>query len=476
MTSDKTMSLTRRDALGMLGATVAAGSLAVPAMTMAQNATRSSGPAAAAQSDEYLLRGGHVLTLDATLGELSRGDVHIRRGAIMAVAERIDAPTATLIDATGMIVMPGFVETHWHMWNSIWRGMADDATDYFRLQSLSAHYTTQDHYTSVLYAAMEAINAGFTTCHNWAHGVRSFADVEAEMRALVDAGVRARMGYVGVTAAGPTSAEDLRRALGWIETNGQGRLSLSMLLDGARDHFVRQVQLARELKLKTITDHGGFLAYPDQLGPEFLYTHGTNLTAEQIALIARRGVKVGLCPGTDPMIGAGLPPIHPLLAGGVPLENISFTVDVTAQTPADPFEMLRTLVNAGRIQQIGNTSLYAITQANPEWRFSYRDALRLGTLSGANVLGIADQVGSLTPGKRADVIAIRTDDINMLPAPNTDPAMQLIQHAQPANVDTVFIDGQLRKQAGKLVGIDVRKIVADAAAAQAALRVRAGQR
>ena len=174
------------------------------------------------------------------------------------------------------------------------------------------------------------------------------------------------------------------------------------------------------------------------------------------------------------MIGAGLPPIHPLLAGGVPLENISFTVDVTAQTPADPFEMLRTLVNAGRIQQIGNTNLGAIAQANPEWQFSYRDALEFGTLSGANVLGIADQIGSLTPGKRADVIVIRTDDINMLPAPNTDPTMQLIQHGQPANVDTVFIDGQLRKQAGKLVGVDVRKVVADAAAAQAALRARAG--
>ena len=141
MTSDKATGLTRRDALGMLGATVAASSLASPPLAIAQNTTRSGGPTAAAQPDEYLLRGGQVLSLDATLGELPRGDVHIRRGAIMAVAERINAPTATVIDATNMIVMPGFVETHWHMWNSIWRGMADDATDYFRLQALRAHYT-----------------------------------------------------------------------------------------------------------------------------------------------------------------------------------------------------------------------------------------------------------------------------------------------------------------------------------------------
>jgi cytosine/adenosine deaminase-related metal-dependent hydrolase len=459
--------MTRREALALGAATV--GSLLAPERAH----TQAPPPDSAAGAGDFLIRGGHVVSVDPAIGELTRGDVHIRQGAIAAVGEDVAAPGATVIDAGDMIVMPGFVETHWHMWNSIWRGIVNDATAYFQAQSLGAHYTVEDHYNAVRYAALEAVNSGITTCHNWAHGIRDFADAEAEMKALVDAGLRARMGYVGVTRTGVTSRADFERALDWIAQNGEGRLSLSMLLDGANGRFRDLVRLGRELRLKTITDHGAFMAFPDLVGPEFLLTHGTSLTPEQIAMVAQRGVKVGLCPGTDPLIGAGLPPILALLNGGVPLANLSFTVDVTAQSPADPFEMLRTLVNAGRIQQAASSSLTAIAQAGPAWRFSYRHAIELGTLSGANVLGIADQTGSLTPGKRADVIVVRKSDVNMMPAPDTDPTMQLVQHAQPANVDTVFIDGRLRKQAGRLVGVDVGRVVADAAASQAAIRERA---
>lgn len=460
-------SRTRRKAL-MLGTAALAGAAVGARFAAGQNTRR----AKAAAPGEYLIRGGQVVSVDPAIGTLPRGDVHLRDGSIVSVGPDISARGATVIDASNSIVMPGFVETHWHMWNSIWRGMAKDASEYFRLQGLSSVYTPEDHYIAVMYAAIEAINSGITTCHNWAHGVLRYEDAEAEMRALVDSGLRARMGYVGVTPSGPTSETDLRRALAWIDSNGQGRLSLSLLLDGAGEHFAKQVELGRILGLKTITDHGGFMAHPELLGPEFLFTHGTDLRPDQIVLIAKLGIKVGLCPTTDPMIGAGLPPIYPLLAGGVPLDNISFTLDVTAQTPADPFASLRTLINAGRIQQINNTNLLAIARANTDWKFSYQNAIRLGTMGGANVLGIANQVGSLTPGKRADVIVVRKNEINMLPAPDTDPVMQMIQHGEPSNVDTVFIDGRLRKRAGKLVGIDVAKIVASAATAQAGLRAR----
>lgn len=461
--------LTRREVISLFGG-AAVGSVLPGGPVLAAQAPN---PQVVDAQGEFLIRGGQVVSVDPATGTLPRADVHLRGGLIQAIGQNLTAPNATLIDASNMIVMPGFVETHWHMWTTLWRGIAEDATDYFRLQSWSANYTPEDHYVAVRYAALEAINAGITTVHNWAHGVRTLDDVEAELRALAESGLRARMGHAALIGGQPVSASDLRRSLAWIQGNGGGRLSLSMLLDGAREHFAGQVRLARELGLKTMSDHGAFLSQPPELlGPEFLYTHGTSLTAEQIRLIAQRGIKVGLCPGTDPMIGAGLPPIIALLDGGVPLENISFTVDVTAQTPADPFEMLRTLVNAGRIQQLQMTDLGAIARANPDWRFPYRDALRVGTSSGANVLGIADQVGTLTPGKRADVILVRVTDVNMLPAPDTDPVMQLIQHGQPANVDTVFIDGHLRKQGGKLVGVDAAKIVAEAATAQRALRTR----
>jgi cytosine/adenosine deaminase-related metal-dependent hydrolase len=473
MRSFSNVCLTRRQALGSFAAATALASIGLPVRSGAQSVGGAAGARLAA-SDHFLIRGGHTLTFEPSIGDLPSGDVLIRGGEIVTVAEQLDVGDADVIDASDCIVMPGFVETHWHMWNSIWRGLVADASAYFRMGSLAEHYTTEDHYTSVLYAACDAINAGITTCHNWAHGIRHGADVEAEMRALRDSGMRARMGYMGVLDGSAITSDDLRAAVEWAEASGGGRLSIGMLLDGAGDAVADQVRLARDLGLKTITDHAGLLQHPELFGPELLVTHGTGLTAEAIALIAENGIKVGLCPTTDPMIGAGLPPIHALLTGGVPLSNISFTVDVSAQTPADPFEMMRTLVNAGRIQQAQTTNLMAIAQGAPEWRFTYRDALEVGTLSGANVLGISDQVGSLTPGKRADVIVVRKDDVNMLPAIDTDPTYQLVQHAQPANVDTVVIDGRLRKYAGSLVGIDLSEVITNAAAAQTAIRRRAG--
>ncbi|WP_181150049.1 amidohydrolase family protein [Ensifer aridi] len=465
--------MTRRGALGAMGA-----SLLTSVATSGQSASAEEDAAAVQSSRELLIRGGYVLPVDPAMKDLVKGDVHIRDGEIVAVAETVNAPNAEVIDAAEMIVMPGFVDTHWHMWNSIWRGIANDATEYFSRHALLPHYTVGDHHTAVQYAALEAINAGITTCHNWAHGLRDYNDVEAELQALADTGIRAKMSYSGVIQGVATSIEDLQRALDWIAANGNGRLGLGMTLDGAGEHFARQVKMARKLGLRPITDHGTFMAFPDLVGPEFIFTHGAGIAPEAVAIIADKKIGVALCPSTDPMIGNGLPPVYALLSGGVALENISFSVDVTSQTPADPFACLRTLVNSGRIQQVEASKLtgdlMGIVQAGLKWAFSYRDAVQVGTLSGANVLGLADQVGSLTPGKRADIILVRTDAPNMLPAADTNPTFQLVQHGEPVNVDTVIIDGIIRKRHGKLTGVDVGAIVSKAAQAQVAIRKRAG--
>ena len=110
-----------------------------------------------------------------------------------------------------------------------------------------------------------------------------------------------------------------------------------------------------------------------------------------------------------------------------------------------------------------------------EWIFSYRDALVTGTYGGANVLGLADQTGSLTPGKRADVIMVNMNMINMLPLTDVDMPMQLVQHGLPANVDTVIIDGHIRKLNGELIDVDMQRVISEAAQSQAGIRNRAGE-
>ncbi|MBB3388221.1 cytosine/adenosine deaminase-related metal-dependent hydrolase [Rhizobium sp. BK275] len=468
------LNLTRRHTMvalgaGLLGPFIATG-LTKPAVAADQTGPKGS-------PREILIRGGYVMPVDPVMADLIAGDVHIKDGEIVAVAAQINAPNAEIIDASNMVVLPGFVDTHWHMWNSIWRGMVNDATEYFTRHDLLPYYSVEDHHTAVQYAALEGINAGITTCHNWAHGLRNYDDVQAELSALAEVGIRAKLSYSGVIRNVPTPSADLQRALDWIAANGNGRLGLGMTLDGAGEHFAPQVQVARKLGLRPITDHGSFMAFPDLIGPEFIFTHGAGIAPEAVTMIARKKLGIALCPGTDPMIGNGLPPVYDLIKGGVPLDNISFSIDVSCQSPVDPFASLRTLVNSGRIQQVEANKLtgdlIGIAQKGLKWVFSYRDAIRVGTLSGAHVLGLSDHVGSLTPGKRADVILVRTDQANMLPAANTNPAFQIVQHADPVNVDTVIIDGVIRKRNGKLTGVDIDGVVEKAARAQEAIRKRA---
>lgn len=429
-------------------------------------------------SREFLIRGGYVMPVDPLMADLPSGDVHIKDGIIVAVDEHVDAPSAEVIDARHSVVMPGFVDTHWHMWSGIWKGLAAGPSDYFRLLSLGQHYTIDDHYTAVQMSALEAVNAGITTCHNWAHGVRGYDDVEAEMQALVDAGLRAKMGYPSITMGQSTSREDLQRALDWIAAHGEGRIGLGMLLDEMGKDTAQSTVLGRELGLRPITNHGGFLATPDIIGPEFMFTHGAGMDGKLAGALASMKLHIACCPGTDPMIGCGMPPVYTCLEAGLPLENIGFSVDVTCQAPADPFASLRTMVNAARMQQVADRgltgNLLGIVKENIDWKYTYRDAITTGTLSGANILGLADVTGSLTPGKRADLIVVRTDRTNMVPAEQLDQAVHIVQQAEVENIDTVFIDGVMRKSGGRLVGVDISAVLAKAAKAQADIRQRAG--
>ena len=168
----------------------------------------------------------------------------------------------------------------------------------------------------------------------------------------------------------------------------------------------------------------------------------------------------------------GLPPIHDLLRAGFPFDDIGFSVDTTCQTAADPFAALRTTVNAARIQQAGTSNLLSMARSAPAWDLGYRDAIRMGTMSGAKILGLGDEIGSLSIGKKADVILVRLDGANMLPGTATDPALQLVQSALPSNVEMVIIDGIVRKRAGRLVDDGAHEAVRAAAEAQAAILQR----
>src|SRR5262245_48345908 len=124
---------------------------------------------------EYLIRGGIVLSMDPHIGTLASGDVHVRDGAIVAVAPTLeDSATAEVVPAEGMIVMPGLIETHFHMWSAIGRNFISDGFEYFPAKwATSAHYEPEDFHASVLLGLVESLDAGITTVHDWDHNTRS---------------------------------------------------------------------------------------------------------------------------------------------------------------------------------------------------------------------------------------------------------------------------------------------------------------
>jgi 5-methylthioadenosine/S-adenosylhomocysteine deaminase len=191
------------------------------------------------------------------------------------------------------------------------------------------------------------------------------------------------------------------------------------------------------------------------LGPDVILVHDTNMVDDDVDILAKTKTEVSLSPFTEMRTGFGIPPVGTMVKAGVPL---SLSVDTTVLAGnCDMFAIMKAILNV------------ANGEAQSEFAMPAKKAVEMATTGGARALGIADRVGSLTPGKRADIILIRTTDLNM--APFTDPGHMVVQSTNPSNVDMVMIDGRILKSGGKLVGIDVPRIVREAN--DTATRVRA---
>jgi cytosine/adenosine deaminase-related metal-dependent hydrolase len=432
---------------------------------------------------EFVIRGANVLTMDPGIADLATGDVHVRDGAIVAVAARIDAPNAQVVDGRGMICMPGFVDTHWHLWTSLFRPFvrADvDQVGYFPVSNrLGQLMTPEDSYRSVLLGTAEALSAGVTTVHNWAHNVRSPEHADAELSAMRDAGIRGRFAYgpaQGMPDDQPMDMAGVARVKrDWMPGGGLLTLGIcsrnigAMSIGGAArgtltiDMAKKDWGGARALGLPITVHTSGpspimLLEEAGLLGPDVQLVHPLLTTPEERAILKARGVSYSTAPTGEARrpFSVGVIQLGELLESGV---KVSLSTDHTTNYNCDPFVAMRILF-ALHQHRIGNKVPVTVKRL-----------VQLATLDGAVDLGIADRTGSLTPGKRADIILVRTTDINM--APVGDPYEALVSLAQPVNVDTVMVDGRILRQAGKFTALDHVKVVREAQEAAAALRSRA---
>lgn len=467
-----------------IGAITALGSLGLAACSTSatQLSTRERQTGGLPPRSEFVVRNAYIVTMDPKLGDIPNGDIHVRNGTLVAVGPNLSAPGADVIDGRNRLACPGFVDTHFHLWGSFARGIvADGDFDYFPVMSrLGPVMTPEDAYHSARLGIAEAINSGLTTIHDWSHNILDGRYADADLRALRDCGIRARFsyGYSRNLQRRPKETADFndiaRVKREWFGSSNDGLTTMGFASRGAGDTppevYRKEWEFARSIGLP-ITQHAGrslaeikrfrrieMLHNDKLLGPDVQLIHTYSASEKERAIIAETKTHVSCAPFTASRLASGLPHVSDLIKRGV---QCSLSVDTTTVGGnADMFTIMRLMLQLNHLRTMN------VMELQP------KRVLELATLDGAKDLGIADKVGSLTPGKRADLVLVRTNDLNVAPFGN--PYLLLVQQAYPHNVDTVVIDGRILKHKGELVAIDAEEVVQKAAEAFHTARQRAG--
>ncbi|GAA1231126.1 amidohydrolase family protein [Pseudonocardia alaniniphila] len=428
-------------------------------------------------ADSTLIRGGSILTMDARDTELPAGDLLVTGDSIAGVGTELDAPPGTeVIDATGLLVLPGLVDTHRHTWQTPLRHLGAEWSldDYARLLlgEVGARYEPSDVYAGTLLGALGALDAGITTLVDWAHIQNSPAHADASVAALRDAGIRAVFGHGWSLQRGWTDSPgphpaDIRRVRTDLLADDDALVTLAM---GAQapdfvgiEGTARDFALARELDIP-ITSHvaGGRaqaghrgiaeLERAGLLGPDVTLVHVNRAPVEDLRRLADHGGHVSISPQlelTMPGMGSDVA-VRRMLAAGL---RPSLSADSEVCSAPDLFTQMRIALAVHR------------AEAPEEVPLPAREVLRMVTDYGARAAGLADRVGSLTPGKAADVVLLRTDGPGF--APMRAPANAVVLAAHPGLVDTVLVGGRVVKRSGRLLAdLDRARDLAAATAAR----------
>jgi cytosine/adenosine deaminase-related metal-dependent hydrolase len=415
-------------------------------------------PAVGGPGQRVLLKGGVVLTMDPRLGDFEKGDVLIEGSKIAAVGPSLPA-TGTIVDASGMIVMPGFVDTHRHTWQGQLRNILPNGRldpDYFRDIGASARnaYRPEDVHVGDLLSAWGAINAGITTMLDWSHISNTPEHSDAAVQALRESGIRAVYGY-GTGAAGPGNKypDDIRRLRKQYFSTDDQLMTLALATAFDPKHWA----VAREVGAPiTLHDNGAGLLLPlaQMMGPDVTYIHCCNLTAQEWKLIADSGGALSLATPIEMEMGHGVPPIQQALDYKIPW---SLSNDVETEVPSDFFTQMRTNFFLQRMQIFTRERA---KEANVPPLLTVKEIVHVATLGGARANWLDKRTGSLTPGKEADVILLTANAINVMPLNHAYGAIVL--GMDTSNVDTVFVGGRAKKWKGQLVGANVDRLRARA--------------
>ena len=426
-------------------------------------------------SPRIRVKGATIVSMDPTIGIIESSDLLIDGGKIIAVGKNVGSWAVIEIDGRGMIAMPGFINGHIHLWQTALRGVAADWTldHYFSvlIGKVVGLYTPQDAYIGNLVGALDQINSGVTTLFDWCHIVNTPAHADAAVDALQDAGIRAVFAYgtpmtlFGTKEPHPADARRMRKER---LASGDALVTMALAIRGtdfAPGTAEADIRLARELGLLAsfhvaCAKHGPrpqsmhSLAEQGLLGEDVNLVHANFLTADEFRVIANNGASISITPEVEMQMGLGLPPTGAALAARAKL-NIG--TDVVTGVSTDMFTQMRFLIQTQRA--LTNDTFHKQETMPDKLAMTVGQALELATIKSAECLGLDRRIGSLTPGKEADIVLLRKSDINMRAA--ADPISAIVLHAGVANVDTVIVGGNVVKQNGKLTYRDLPQRLAE---------------
>src|SRR5580704_713299 len=423
---------------------------------------------------ELLIKGGHVVTMDPALGDQPESDVLVRDGVIVKVGPglKTSAPDGEVIEATGRLVIPGLVDTHRHVWQGAIGGFTPQITGAGYgpavLTGIAPKHSPDDVYAGTLWGALQALDAGITTIADWTHNLQSAAHADADLRGLQESGIRGYFLYGGPGPASndpsPPHPEDARRMRDEQFSSGtNGRLRMGMALRGpcftTAERNAADFAFARELGLP-ISLHVGMAGTADAittlerfglLGPDVNYAHGNMLTDEEFDLIAASRGTLSISPSTDMLMQFGTYPGTGRALGRGIVSGLG--VDTICSAGTDLFSEMRLALAAERSR--ANAAALAQGQRVETVDLHQRDMLRLATLDGARVWSLEDEIGSLTPGKQADIaiVDMRSPHLDGY----GDPVAVMVLGAGPADVETVIVGGDVVKRDGQLAGAQVER-------------------
>jgi cytosine/adenosine deaminase-related metal-dependent hydrolase len=444
------------------------------------------------------ITGGSIVSLDPEIGDLPHGDVLVVGSDIAAVGADLGADEryasiiagAERIDASGCIVSPGFVDTHRHAWQTQLRRSMPDVNDLGAyvmtgLGTFAPIYSPRDMYVGTRLAALTALDSGITTMLDFSHNSRTAAHSESAIDALVESGIR------GVHASmAPHFGDwdhqwpgDVERLMGAYPHGAGERLTFRLAALATAEiagpliaYGDELASCARDLGVGTSIDavfgassSEAILEWSRKgiLDSSLTLIHATGLTPDAWRAMGDAGVTVSLAPTSDAQIGleSAIPAVDEALAVGI---RPGLSIDVEIALASDMFTQMRALLAIQRMR--ATNSAYTGDEAVD--KITSRDVLSFATIDGARTNGLQEVTGSLTPGKKADIIVVRADDVNNMPL--NDAVGTLVLGADARNISSVLVDGVLRKHDGVLVGVDLDQLRHEVVTSRDALVQRAG--